>query len=251
MCTQRVCPTTLLQGTQCHTLPRTRSRRCASIDASTLCSDGVAFVREKASFTPDYMTQRIQVCKYYDPARSCIPWLVRRRLPRINESSVSSSLYAKVTSVVELDHETQESESYPRLTSYDIHARTSSGVGIVSVLTPMILYLTVPEIMSGSTIAVYSVVNSIPNTYIRLSPRIKKTTSTQLSIAVNLTELSAKTKAMYKIDIHIQGISQSTEWFRTITKLDKIRYPHFHGALTLASLAFHPIAHEASSAECE
>jgi hypothetical protein len=134
-----------------------------------------------------------------------------------------------------MDVETKES-SYPCLTSYDLHARTSSGVGVVSTLTPFVLYLTVPEAMSDSTIAVYSVVNSLPETYIRLSPRIKKITSTQLSIAVNLTELSVRTKAMYKIDVHIQGISQSTEWFQTITKLDKIRYPHFHGALILASL---------------
>ena len=137
-----------------------------------------------------------------------------------------------------MDVETKESESelYPCLTSYDLHARTSSGVGVVSTLTAFVLYLTVPEAMSDSTIAVYTVVNSQPETYIRLSPKIKKITSTQLSIAVNLTELSARTKAMYKIDVHIQGISQSTEWFKTITKLDKTRYPHFHGALVLASL---------------
>ena len=38
-------------------------------------------------------------------------------------------------------------------------------------------------------------------------------------------------------DVHIQGIAQSTEWFRTITKLDQIRYPHFLAAITLASLS--------------
>ena len=138
-----------------------------------------------------------------------------------------------------MDVETKESQSelsYPCLTSYNLHARTSSGVGVVSTLTPFVLYLTVPEEMGDSTFAVYSVANTLPETYNRVTPRIKKITSTQFSIAVNLTELSFKTKAMYKIDVHIQGISQSTEWFQTITKLDKIRYPHFHGALILASL---------------
>ena len=90
--------------------------------------------------------------------------------------------------------------------------------------------------MSNSTIAVYSVANTLPETYNRVTPRIKKITSAQFSIAVELTDLTVKTKAMYKIDVHIQGISQSTEWFKTITKLDKTRYPHFHGALILASL---------------
>ena len=42
---------------------------------------------------------------------------------------------------------------------------------------------------------------------------------------------------MYKIDVHIQGVAQSTEWFRTCTKLDQIRYPHFYAAITLASLS--------------
>ena len=129
-------------------------------------------------------------------------------------------------------------DSYPRLTSYDIHARTPSGVGIVSILTPMMLHVTVPEIMSDSTIAVYSVANSLPETYIKRLPIIHKTTSTQATIAVHLTELSVYTKAMYRINIHIQGIAYSTEWFRTITKLDKIRYPHHYRAVTLASLAF-------------
>ena len=63
------------------------------------------------------------------------------------------------------------------------------------------------------------------------------TTPTQATIAVQLTELSVKTGAMYKIDVHIQGFAQSTEWFRTCTKLDKIRYPHFYAAITLASLS--------------
>ena len=41
---------------------------------------------------------------------------------------------------------------------------------------------------------------------IRLSPRIIiMATSTQATIAVHLTELSVKTGAMYKIDVHIQG----------------------------------------------
>ena len=162
--------------------------------------------------------------------------------PSENES-VSSS-HTMEASVTEMDLETNdseanesESESYPRLTSYYLHARTSSGVGVVSTLTPMVLYITVPEAMKDSTIAVYSVVNSVPETYIRLSPRITRTSSTQLKIALNLTELSVRTKAMYKIDVHIQGISQSTEWFRTITKLDKIRYAHLHGALALASMS--------------
>ena len=140
-----------------------------------------------------------------------------------------------------MDVETKESQSelsgsYPCLTSYNLHARTSSGVGVVSTLTPFVLYLTVPEEMGDSTFAVYSVANTLPETYNRVTPRIKKITSTQFSIAVKLTDLTVKTKAMYKIDVHIQGISQSTEWFQTITKLDKIRDPHFHGALILASL---------------
>ena len=87
--------------------------------------------------------------------------------------------------------------------------------------------------LSSISFAVYSVANTLPETYNRVTPRIKKITSTQFSIAVELTDLTVKTKAMYKIDVHIQGISQSTEWFQTITKL---RDPHFHGALILASL---------------
>ena len=105
--------------------------------------------------------------------------------------------------------------SYPCLTSYNIHAKTSSGVGVVSTLTPMMLYVTLPVTMKNSTISVYSVADSVPNTYIRLSPRIIMTTPTQATIAVHLTELSGKTGAMYKINVHIQEVSQSTEWFRT------------------------------------
>ena len=63
------------------------------------------------------------------------------------------------------------------------------------------------------------------------------TTPTQATIAVHLTELSDKTGAMYKIDVHIQGVSQSTEWFRTCTKLDESRYPLFYAAIALASLS--------------
>ena len=73
-------------------------------------------------------------------------------------------------------------------------------MSVVSTLTPMVLYITVPETMKNSAISVYSVADSVPKTYIRLSPRIMKTTSTQATIAVQLTELSVKTGAMYKID---------------------------------------------------
>ena len=131
-----------------------------------------------------------------------------------------------------------DTESYLCLTSYNIHARTSSGVGVVSTLTPMMLYVTLPVTMKNSTISVYSVADSVPNTYIRLSPRIIMTTSTQATIVVHLTELSVKTGAiLYKVDVHVQGVSQSTEWFRTCTKLDQVRYPHFYAAIALASLS--------------
>ena len=99
------------------------------------------------------------------------------------------------------------------------------------------LDVTLPVTMKNSTISVYSVVDSVPNTYIRLSPRIIMTTPTQVTIAMHLTELSGKTGAMYKINVHIQGVSQSTEWFRTCTKLDKFRYPDFYAAIALASLS--------------
>ena len=56
-----------------------------------------------------------------------------------------------------------------------------------------------------------SVADSVRNTYIRLSPRIIMTTPTQATIAVHFTELSVKTGAMYTIDLHIQGVSQSKE----------------------------------------
>jgi hypothetical protein len=63
------------------------------------------------------------------------------------------------------------------------------------------------------------------------------TTSTQATIAVKLTELSVKTGAMYTIDVHIQGVAQSTEWFCTFTKLNEIHYPYFYAAITLESLS--------------
>ena len=55
-----------------------------------------------------------------------------------------------------------------------------------------------------------------------------------------------RSMAMYKIDVHIQGIAQGTEWFRTITKLDKVRYPDLHRAVTLVSLS---MAEKATSGE--